>query len=499
MTANLGELERATLEEHQEWLRRLRERRHKATSLTRTLVANHTADIIQRQQRLEEEEEEKSRKISLAAGVAQEERESSQMRSSARCDCDERTDAVDDQAGEAVETEGGHLSVLQGGENDDDERLAHATKNNRRKSNNAEEEEQEESVGSTITAEGTTTRDGGYVDNGRSPSQQYDQQKSDQHICNDDDGGGGSDADDVVVAPPPLDDLEAKLLAGLADVEASCSSGIKKWIEEVRGRAQKIHRACSVKAATDDRDEWEKTELELANLELALRAAKQEVDNDAPGSCGGKFLLLPNEDATVDGGEAAAALNATETAAGPRILDGARGAETQSPETVVKPTTPGFIVEEKKECSALWSSFERLLVALQLDLEATSPVQAKYKCEKEERAIDRTLLGLESDLVGELSETFSLSRKKDEVQSMIRAGSEELRLAFVLMSEERRAKKKAKALELKLARDERRRAEALNVEEAKLGTFLDGDGKERKAEETMMIADVFSDIAAGGG
>lgn len=80
---------------------------------------------------------------------------------------------------------------------------------------------------------------------------------------------------------------------------------------------------------------------------------------------------------------------------------------------------------------------------------------------------------LASDLARELSETFTSGSKDGEVQSMICAVNEELWLAFVPVSEERRTKEEAKALGLE--RDARRKAKPLKVDETKLGPSTDGD------------------------
>ncbi|CAM9960866.1 unnamed protein product [Ectocarpus sp. 12 AP-2014] len=280
---------------------------------------------------------------------------------------------------------------------------------------------------------------GDYVDDDHSggifPQPQFQGAKR-QRVTNQDGDG------DVLVEIPSLEGLRVEAMAVLAAAEASCICDIDAWAEEARRRELEMISGRMAEAASGDIEEREMTETKVETLESAFRAARKDAHEVVCSACCEAYSLRPSG---VSG--AGAAPSETEKPANLEPY-----ATIGSTETAV----PGVLAEEEEESSALWSSLERPLFSLKLALK-TIPARSgglrrdeKDGEEGKETKLtaSRIVTGLEHELRAVVTASFSSTGRVEEVRSMIRASSDELRVAFTLISEETQAKRKVRDLEL---------------------------------------------------
>ncbi|CAB1105292.1 unnamed protein product [Ectocarpus sp. CCAP 1310/34] len=402
--ASLEDFERIASEEQQDWLRQVRRRGHEATEVARATISDHVAELILHEPQREQDQEGGYEALPMAADTPRD-LSSLQDRSSSAgegttCSTDDK-----DKPGEQGNMEQGEQSMA----------LNHPAL-----------------VMNTVAVAEGVNRD--HVDDHHSgrkfPQPQFQGAKR-QHVANQDDDG------DVFVDPPSLEGLRVEAMAVLAAAEASCICDIDAWVEKTLRRELEMISAWMAETASGDVEERDMTETELETLESAFRAARTDTDEVVSSACCEAYSLRPSG---VSG--AGAAPSETEEPANPE------------PDATIGSTefaAPGFFAEEEEECSALWSSLERSLSSLKLALKtipAGSGGSRKDEKEGEEGietklAASRIITGLECELRAVVTDTFSSTGQVEEVQSIIRASSDELRVAFTLISEATQAKWKS--------------------------------------------------------
>ncbi|CAN0210282.1 unnamed protein product [Ectocarpus sp. 6 AP-2014] len=420
--ASLENFERIASEEQQDWLRHVRRRGHEATEVARTAISDHVAELILHERQRQQDQEGRYEALSMAADTTKD--------LSSLQDCSSS-------AGEGTSTDDKDKPGEQGKMEQGEQLMAL---------------NQSALVMNTVAAaEGVN---GDYVDDdhsgGNFPQPQFQGTKR-QHVANQDGDG------DVFVEPPSLEGLRVEAMAVLAAAEASCMCDIDAWVEEARRRELEMISAWMAEAASGDIEEREMTETELQTLESSFRAARKDADEAVSSACCKAYSLRPSG---VSG--AGAAPSGTEKTANPEPYATIGSTETAA---------PGFVAEEEEECSALWPSLERPLSSQKLALktiEAGSGGLCRDEKEGEEGketklAASRIIAGLECELRAVVTDSFSSTGQVEEVRSMIRASSDELRVAFTLISEETQAKRKVRDLELV----ERARIEPEEAQEAK--------------------------------
>lgn len=407
LTASLEDFERVASEEQQDWLRHVRGRGHEATEVARTAISDHVAELILHERQRQQDQEGRYEALSMAADTARD--------LSSPQDCSSS-------AGEGTST-------------DDKDKPGEQGK--------MEQVEQSMALNQTALVMNTVAAaegvNGDYVDDdhsgGNFPQPQFQGAKR-QHVANQDGDG------DVFVEPPSLEGLRVEAMDVLAAAEASCIYDMDAWVEEARRRELEMISAWMAEAASGDIEEREMTETELETLESAFRAARKDADEAVSSACCEAYSLRPSG---VSG--AGAAPNGTEKPANPEP-----SATISSTETAA----PGFLAEEEEECSALWSSLERPLSSLKLALKTIPAGSGGLRRDEKEGeegketklAASRIITGLECELRAVVTDSFSSTGQMEEVGSMIRASSDELRVAFTLISEETQAKRKVRDLEL---------------------------------------------------
>lgn len=224
------------------------------------------------------------------------------------------------------------------------------------------------------------------------------------------------------LTPPLLDKTRTELLALQATAHASLLSTIEKWERGGRFRAQAFAKKIVLSAASAEDKERQIAEDEEKTLRLAFNVAKNEADQAFAKLCG----ELPEQGECVN--------------AEPRgISDNKIVEESENAGTCVTCSRseveqmPNFIAEERKECADLWSALEQ---SLSSRLEVATQRECIELKEEAKSVRDKAMAyvaDLESNLRGILAEITA--RVEEEVDAVIRGGSEKLKLAFVTVKE----------------------------------------------------------------
>lgn len=436
LTASLEDFERVASEEQQDWLRHVRERGHEATEVARTAISDHVAELIRYERQRQEDQEGRYDALSMAADTT---RDFSSMQ-----DCSSSSEKganADDKPGKQCKMEEGEQSTAL-----DQTALG---------------------MNKVAAAEGVNR---GYADDdhngGKFPQPQSQGVKRQQSVNQDGDS-------DVFLEPPSLGGCQVEAMAVLAAEEASCIRDIDTWVGDARRRELEMTSAWMTEAASGDLEEQEMAETELETLESEFLAARKDADEAVSSARCEGYSLRPS--------------GVSGTGAAPIEMEKPANPEPYAAIASTRTATPGFFAEEEEECSALWSSLEWPLSSLKLALK-TIPAGSdglrrgeREGGEEEETrlAASRIITGLECELRAVVTDSFSSSGQVEEVRSMIRASSDELRAAFILIGEETQAKRKVRDLELV----ERARIEAEAQEAAELAYGEDNQSPPGTASE----------------
>lgn len=407
--ASLREFERSISDEQRGWLCRVREQGREAIEVARRIMAGHVAELVHQRQYQE------GARQPVVAGIV---------------------DARDRKSSRDGSSRGDDELALRGGMDEDNHgdklRYSGAEKCSGRESRLPPFETEQEGVESG--GRGTTIVESmgvGEPDDGHSAQVVHGDRMgfhgtgSQEHQgwgnrqTADEDNQEAHDHEHTIVHLQ----TQAEVLTAFAAAEASCLSSVSTWVEDARRRARDMTSSWKQEVASSDHRERAITtaELEALALALAFHASKKEADEAFGARCD-DLLSRPSDAA---GGGAAVRAGEATWSRNSALPAGPQAEAAKKVELV----PCGYIAEERKECSALWSSFDPLLSSLRVEFIPTGNEGSAGNCyaeEEEEEAsqvASQIIDGLESQLKGEVASFFA--RKVEEVRPMIRAGIEE--------------------------------------------------------------------------